>query len=305
VIVATVGTMAIPSLADAGTGALSGSLAGQAASDQFGVVSAVNAQGVIEAMGATSSKGTFTLKLPPGVYVVIGDAVTAKGKVLDATGAPIRVRAGHHVTEHPKLRKDKYAKGRTAATDLGASPFASDLATPFAHIADAPTVASRPLPHTAVVTALPMPLGYRIPEPGFEEGPDRSGIVLNHFFTPCSKEGVRFVNTSPEFVKFAEQESALQKAGMLSKSTPFSFHPIRPTYELSDLMDINDDDGNNTPELSIDLGIIKLPATQAGATLGEAEGVTLAGMGETLDDSFVTSTLLSYADLLAAQACHG
>jgi hypothetical protein len=304
--IATVaGAFALPALAEASTGVLSGSLGGQAASDQFGVVSAVNAQGVIEAMGTTTGQGGFTLRLPPGVYVVIGDAATAKGAVLDATGAPVRVRAGRRVREHPKLGKDKYAKGRPAETNVGASPFAADLARPIAHADDGPIVESRPLPHNAVVSALPMPLGYRIPEPGFEEGPDRAGLVLNHFFAQCAPKGVRFVDTSPEFVKFAQQESAMQKAGTLSKSTPFSFHPIRPTYQLNGLMDIDANDGNHTPELTIDLELEKLPVTQAGATLGEAEGETQASMGEPLDDSFVTSTLLSYTDLLAAQACPG
>jgi hypothetical protein len=70
-------------------------------------------------------------------------------------------------------------------------------------------------------------------------------------------------------------------------------------------MDIDENGGDHTPELNIDLELLKLPVTAPGATLGQAEGETEAGMGETLDDSFVTSTLLSYADLLAAQACPG
>jgi hypothetical protein len=305
VIAAAAGALTLPALAEAGTGVLSGSLAGQAGSDQFGVVSAVNAQGVIEAMGTTSSRGAFTLKLPPGVYVVIGDAATADGTVQDATAAPIRVRAGHRVSEHPKLRKDKYAKGRPAVSNLDPAAFTANLGAPIADSNEPPAVESKPLPHKAVVSATPMPLGYRIPEPGFEEGPDRAGIVLNHFFSQCSPEGVTFVDTSPEFVAFAKQESAMQKAGMLSSSTPFSYRPIRPTYQLTDLMDIDANGGDHVPELNIDLVLAKLPVTAPGATLGQAEGATEAGMGVTLDDSFVTSTLLSYTDQLASQACPG
>ncbi len=275
----------------ASSGQIVGRLMGLPASTQFAFVRAVNASGVIVATTQADGTGSYTLRVNPGVYVVIGDAATAGGHVLEATGVPVRVRAGRSSHDKTPVRSDRFAKGHPAAVDP------SQL---FTHAA---AIASRPLPRKAVVTVVsPTLVNNNNFDPPLAEGPDRTEIIANHFVSTCSARGVIVVDTSPEFLKFAQQEAALQRAGMLSPQTPFRFQPIKPQYQIGAGSFIPKNESGFLPTYSIDISIDKLPLGQVGGTLGVDDSSFTNG-GEPIDDSFINTTLSTQTEALAAQAC--
>ena len=275
----------------ASSGQIVGRLMGLPASTQFAFVRAVNASGVIVAATHANSTGSYTLRVKPGVYVVIGDAATTGGRVLEATGVPVRVRAGRKSHDKTPLHRDKFAKGHPAAAD------------PPQLLAHAAAVASRPLPRKAVVTVVsPTLVNNDNFDPPLAEGPDRTEIIANHFVSKCTARGVIVVDTSPEFLKFAHQEAALQRAGMLSPQTPFRFKPIKPQYQIGAGSFIPKDESGFLPTYSIDISIDKLPLGQVGGTLGVNDSSFTNG-GDPIDDSFINATLSTQTEALAAQAC--
>ena len=65
---------------------IAGKLTGLSSGSQYAVVMAVNAQGVISGLSSVGPGGSYSLSVKPGVYVVIGEAATASGHPMDATG---------------------------------------------------------------------------------------------------------------------------------------------------------------------------------------------------------------------------
>jgi hypothetical protein len=268
----TVALLAASSTAFARSGVIAGKLTGLSSGSQFAVVTAVNAQGVIAGMAAVGPGGSYSLSVKPGVYVVIGDTASTSGHPMEATGAPVRVRPGRHVRERTPLRKDKTGPKKNFAPDDSTARIA--------------TVAGSALPRGAVLTFQAYPTGDENTNVG-DLGPDRQGVIANQMYAPCTKHGVVLVNTSPEFVTFAKQESALQRAGKLNSSTPFSFHPIKPQYTTSGGAVILDNNTGPTPDFP---------------TVAEGND-DFADMNPPLDDSFITSTLITEVGALSAVAC--
>ncbi len=272
------------------SGVIAGKLTGLSSGSQYAVVMAVNAQGVISGLSTVGPGGSYSLSVRPGVYVVIGESATASGHPMDATGAPTRVRAGRRVHERTPLRKDKTGPKKNFAPDDSTARIA--------------TVAGAPLPRDAVLTFQAYPTGDENTGVG-DLGPDRQGVIADHMYAPCTKHGAVLVDTSPEFVNFAKQEAALQRAGKLSSSTPFSFHPIKPQYTTQGAANILDNNSGPTPDfptVNQDISILKLPGTQPGATVDEGND-DFADMNPPLDDSFITSTLITEVGALSAVAC--
>jgi hypothetical protein len=182
--------------AQAATGTLTGSVSGAPSGASTEVVEAVNPQGVIGGVATVTPAGAYTLALAPGTWVVTGSALSGDSP-LTAASPPVRVGA-HHRTH-----------GSTAHLKAAAA-------------------AKRGLPPGTIVTVRPIfVLDARA---GLDLKLDYTALVTNDLFSHCASRGITFVDTSEAFLKFAQQELALSRAGRLA--TPFVYRPIAPQYRI-------------------------------------------------------------------------
>ncbi len=184
--------------AQAATGTLTGSVGGIPSGASAEVVQAVNPQGVIGAVGTVNAAGTYTLALAPGAWLVTGSALSGDS-ALTALSPPVQVRA-HHRTRGPQ-----------------------------AHLKAIAAAVKRGLPAGSVVAVAPIFLTDER-GPVFNLKPEYTGLVTNDLFAHCASRGIRFIDTSEAFRKFAQQELALSRAGRLA--TPFDYRPIAPQYRI-------------------------------------------------------------------------
>lgn len=132
VVVATLlGLAAAAPAAAASSGKIVGRLTGLPAHAQFAAVRAVDARGVIAAVGQASSAGAYSLSVKPGVYVVMGEAANNGTRAFSATGVPARVRAGKRTTATTRLHFDRSASGRSAEVPLFAHAAAGGVNAPL------------------------------------------------------------------------------------------------------------------------------------------------------------------------------
>jgi hypothetical protein len=183
--------------ADAANGTLTGTLTGIPAEASADVVEAVSPQGVIGGVGTVGASGAYSLSLPTGTWLVTASALSGDSP-LTALAPPLRVRAGH--------------KARGHAAPLKASQ-----------------AATRGLRAGSVVTIAPIVVQDERP-PVVDGRIDYTGLVTNILFSRCATRGIKFVDTSETFRKYAQQELALSRAGRLA--TPFEYKPIKPQYRV-------------------------------------------------------------------------
>jgi hypothetical protein len=199
-------SIAVPSIAIAlavaapGAGASTGTIAGKLGalpkSADFGAVEAVDSRGRIDDVALSSDSGAYSLKVAPGSYVLVSSG-SSESSSFSSFSPPKAVRKGTKVKLSPKLKSTPLA--RAASAGKGLIPKGSVLSIEGIH--------------------------WHV-----EEGPEQniSSLALNDLYRTCSSKGMVFVDTSPEFVKFASQERALSLAGKLS--TPFEYRPLAPQY---------------------------------------------------------------------------
>jgi hypothetical protein len=275
-----------PATGLAATGKLTGKLSGLPAHAQFATVRAVDARGVIVGMSSASSSGAYSLSVKPGVYVVIGKAADSKGNVLDATGAPARVRSGRKTTEHTSLHVDHKSPGRAASASRVSPPASAAAGT---------------LSKGTVLTFKPFTTQNDNFSPPFVEGPDRADVIAAQMFRPCTSRGVIQVDTSPEFVAFAKQEAALQRAGRLNPATPFVFHPIKPTAQTNGgAVILKTGTGSSPlPTVDVSIGVSNLATKMFVGSVNDH----FPDPDGPVDDTFITQSVIKQAKLLASQVC--
>jgi len=184
-----------------------GTLTGIPQGSAFTAITAVNQRGEIGAVGTAGPTGRYSLSLAPGTWLVAGS--TGSPYQPPATAGPhafsvVRVRAGRSTSR--QTLPVGAAAGAAAAVKLKPG---SVVTVPFVGMED-----FRP--------AAPNGTNY-----------DFTSVVENDLFRLCSAHGIVFSDTSPEFTRFARQESNLSASGRLA--TPFTFRPIKPQYTVGTL----------------------------------------------------------------------
>jgi hypothetical protein len=191
-------TIASPSLAGTVTGRVTKLPAGVT---PLGV-EAVNAHGVIGAIGPLTGSGSYRLTVPAGTWIFVGSAASADDP-FTSLSAPVRVRA-HGSARAPSARAKQEASAASAA---------------------------RRLKRGSVVTVDRVTLEDERDFTGPPSYPDYTATVTNDLFRACAARGITFVDSSATFLSFARQESNLSRSGRLA--TPFAFHAIRWKYEVA------------------------------------------------------------------------
>jgi hypothetical protein len=188
-------------------GTVRGTLTGIPQGSAFTAITAVNGRGEVGGIGNASPAGRYSLTLAPGTWLLAG-----------ATGSPYQPPAvtGADAFSVVRVRAGRSTTGKTlpvSATAAAASPAAalklkpgSVVTVPFVGMED-----FRP--------AAPNGTNY-----------DFTSVAQNELFRLCSSHGIVFADTSPEFTKFARQESNLSASGRLA--TPFTYRPIKPQYTV-------------------------------------------------------------------------
>jgi hypothetical protein len=250
------------------TGTVSGSASGLPASAVPEGVQAINPKGEIGAVGPLSAGGKYSLKLAPGAWIIETSSLGPHGP-LTSLGAPVRVRA-HRTT------RAKPAPVKAEATGAGKLKRGSVLTVGTIELAD---------------------------ERNFTTGTASlfvTSTVTNDLFHACSSRGITFVDTSQTFLKFAQQESRLSRAGQLS--TPFAFHPIQPQFQ------VDPDSGNQaenaagavTPEEMT----MRLEVDRAGTQDAVIQGPNLVQeFSSTPDTADIMSVVHREDAALAAKMC--
>ncbi|MBS0550500.1 MAG: hypothetical protein JSR24_22305 [Proteobacteria bacterium] len=206
--------LALAPRAEAGTGTLTGTIGKVPKSAAVAVVEAVDPRGRIGAVATPSASGAFHLSVPSGTYVVASSAAGEETS-LSSFARPRPVPAGKRTRVHAKLEPER----RPAAPSRGL------------------------LPKGAVLTVTGLGLtDNRVSPPAFT---DLRELFLQDLFGPCTRAGYVFVDTSPQFVEFAEQETALSASGRLA--LPYEYHPLRPQYEIFGDENVNQKDFAGAP----------------------------------------------------------
>lgn len=187
------------STVEASDGRIGGSIGSVPQGALFPAVMAVSPQGKIGAVALASSSGSFNLAVPSGTYVLASSANEGETS-LSAFSAPERIKAGHTVKVKSKIK----LRAKAAASH-------------------------GLLPSGAIVTVPSFEFTNNLLSP--PELSQLRNLLINDLFEPCTKAGIVFVDTSPEFVKFAKQEKALSAAGMLA--VPYEYKPLKPQYEIT------------------------------------------------------------------------
>lgn len=213
-LLATLPLFAIAPAAHARTGTLTGSIGKVPENTAVAAVEAVDPHGRIGAVTTPSASGRFRLSVPPGTYVVASSAAGDEASSSSFT-RPRPVRAGKRTGVHGKLKPDS----RPA---------------PAAHAL---------LPKGAVLTVTGLGLtDNRVSPPALT---DLRELLLEDLFGACTSAGYVFVDTSPQFVEFAQQETALSASGRLA--LPYEYHPLRPQYEIFGDENVNRKDFAEAP----------------------------------------------------------
>ncbi|HVO55207.1 MAG TPA: hypothetical protein VMT37_12425 [Solirubrobacterales bacterium] len=190
--------LAAPAVAAAGGTRIAGTLTGLPKKADLAAVEAVDPRGQIGGVDLVGGGGAFSLAVKPGTYVLASSAIEGEDE-LAGFGPAKKVRRGAKVRDHSKLK-------------------------PLARSAAAGSRAL--LRRGSVLTVTGFEFTDNSTDPDVVH--QLRSQLLNDLFRRC--EDYVFVDTSPEFVKFAQQESALSRAGKLS--TPFQYRPIPPQYEI-------------------------------------------------------------------------
>ena len=203
---------ALSQAAGAATGSIGGTLRGLPGSADYGAVEAIDPSGQIEGVDLASPSGSFELKLPPGDYVLAGSGTTESDS-FSSFSPPKQVGKGKKVSLAPKLGS---TAARAAAAGEGLVPKGSIMAMEgvLFSVGDGPTL-------------------------------NLGSLVLNDLFRACSKRGLTFVDVSPEFVRFAQQEKALSASGKLA--TPFEYRPLKPQYLILGVGKVTTPEGHGEP----------------------------------------------------------
>jgi hypothetical protein len=250
------------------TGTVSGSASGLPASAVPEGVQAISPKGEIGAVGSLSAAGKYSLKLAPGAWIIETSSLGPHGP-LTSLGAPVRVRA-HGTT------RAKPAPVKAEASGAGKLKRGSVVTVGTIELADERdfTVGTSSLFVTSTVT--------------------------NDLFHACSSRGITFVDTSETFLKFAQQESRLSRAGQLS--TPFAFHPIQPQFQVDP--DSGNQSENAAGALTTQDMTIRLELDRAGTQDGFIQGPNLdQEFSSPPDDADIMSVVHREDAALAAKMC--
>jgi hypothetical protein len=250
------------------TGTVSGSASGLPASAVPEGVQAINAKGEIGAVGPLSATGTYSLKLAPGAWIIETSSLGPHGP-LTSLGAPVRVRA-HHAT------RAKPAPVKAEATGAGKLKRGSVVTIGTIVLADERdfTVGTSDVPVTSTVT--------------------------NDLFRACASRGITFVDTSETFLKFAQQESRLSRAGRLG--TPFAFHPVQPQFQVDP--DSGNESSNAAGVISAQDMTIRLELDRAGTQFAVVQGPNLdQDFSSSPSDADIMSVVHKEDAALAAKMC--
>ena len=252
------------------TGTVSGSASGLPASAVPEGVQAINPKGVIGAVGPLSAAGAYSLKLAPGDWIIETSSLGPHGP-LTSLGAPVRVRA----------------RGTTRAKPAPVKAEASGAGK---------------LKRGAVVTVRTIVLAdERDFTVGTSDFPVTS-TVTNDLFHACASRGITFVDTSETFLKFAQQESRLSRAGRLS--TPFAFHPVQPQFQVDP--DSGNQSSNAAGAITAQDMTIRLEVDRAGTQFAVVQGPNLdQEFSNPPDDADIMSVVHREDAALAAKMCGG
>lgn len=196
--------LAVAASAWAAAGKVAGSVGGLPAHGLHEGVEAVNAQGVIGAVGNLSARGSYDLSLAPGAWIVVASAVSGHDQTLAAFDPPVLVRSGHTAHAH-------HARVKVQAN----------------------VAAAQRLPPGSVVSVDPILIEDQRTCDGQLScaNLDYTATAINDLFRACGARGITFVDTSASFLKFAQQESGLSRSGRLA--VPFTYRPLAPKYEVA------------------------------------------------------------------------
>lgn len=189
--------LAVPAGAGAATGTLAGTLRAFPDDADFGVVEAVDPRGRIDGVEAVRPSGAFSLKLPPGPYLLAASG-GSESHAYESFSPAKEVDAGKKTKTSPKLEAVPLARAKPGK---GLIPKGSILGVEGVLL--------------TVNGSITLPIG---------------SLILNDLYRACIKKGMVFVDISPKFIEAATRERALFEAGKLS--TPFDYRPLTPQYLL-------------------------------------------------------------------------
>ncbi len=195
-------TLACCGPAQGASGTLAGTLKGLPGAAAAPTVRAVQAtSGEILADARLGASRAYRVSVPAGVYLLVGDARSARGVPYEAIGHAVRIGSG-------TARRVPLTAARAAA---------------------APVARTASLAPGAVVTVNGVVVnaerGAGIPNLSLD------GAVLGQVFDACSAEGVRFVDTERRVVDAIQAEQDLRDSGRSQET--WQYNPIAPQYKLA------------------------------------------------------------------------
>ena len=127
-----------------------------------------------------------------------------------------------------------------------------------------------------------------------------TSTVTNDLFHACASRGITFVDTSETFLKFAQQESRLSRAGRLS--TPFAFHPVHPQFQVDP--DSGNQSSNAAGAITAQDMTIRLEVDRAGTQFAVVQGPNLdQEFSSPPDDADIMTVVHREDAALAAKMC--